>query len=353
MFRNNVHIVSFPGRQEDGAKNRLTLLVDRFRDHADRLQDSLVLFQSAETPGDIERYFIAPLQEKGINCSYATIFRTDWSLEELFRADRRLTISAMDDEALEKTRIFLNLFGVARASLNSIREAEIYESARKALKFTITSFINQLAMAYPDTDVRALTRTLLQQESLVDNVYPTIGPIGYKTVIAVNQLIDGSSHPERLGLIRNAEFDNLSSILHYAEVIKRRGVNTVTILGISEKGDQKDIRLSPSLILAERLVGLGIEIRLHDPYFSREEVNELMPKARYFDIRAEADGGCECLVVMTDHRDYRYLTQPDIDTLCASARLIIDNLELWKDFSFPLQSIYHVPGDGKLMELDR
>lgn len=351
MFENSVHIISFPGHDESMAENRLKELSHGFISHKEKLANSLILFQSAETPGDIERYFIKPLEAEGVECSFCAIFRTDWSVEEFFKAERKQMVAGHDKRSMAKVELLLCMLGIDYISLAGIKAAEIYENARKVLNYLIASFVNQLCLAYSDVDIRPMIPPLIQSVQQ-DDIASGMGPIGYKSTVAVESLLSGSLHPERLRLVCDVEPANLSAILNYAEIIKRMSITDVTILGVCEKGDQKDVRLSGTLVLAEKLIEENITVRLHDPYFTQEGIVAIVPGAQY----AHLDGGMpetQCLVLMTDHRVYRYLTQPDLNRIIGSARLVVDNPGLWEKFSFPRETIYHVPGDGKLEWLGR
>jgi len=349
LFRNNVHIISFPGKMDD--INELEEVAEMFLANREALKGALVLFQSAETPGDIRRHFIEPLKSGGAECSFASAFRTDWSFEEFMTERTRQMVAGYDEESLVKARAFLEECGIEYAALSSIEEAELYECARKTLHYTVSSFVNQLAMAYPSTDVRNVTGFLMRHIRL-DDITPSVGTMGYKEVNAMEHILEGSGNPAALTVIRDNELTNVSSIMHYAEIIKRRS-SGAAILGICEKEDQKDIRMTPARILAESLVEDGLEVHIHDPYFTPQEIGELLPGA-VFDPDIEGVAGIECVVLMTAHRAFRRLTQEDLDRLgVSSARLVIDNPGLWKNFSFSRDTLYHVPGDGKLGEAER
>ncbi len=349
MFDNSVHIISFPGKDESDPENKLAIMAEYFIRFKERLKDCLILFQAAETPGDIEKYFITPLKQADINCSFASLFRTDWSAEEFFQAKHQQITAGHDRESMKKLELILCMLGIRHTPLPNIKSAEIYENSRKVLNHLIASFINQLSLAYSDVDIRRMVVPLVQSIR-PDEITSGMGPIGYKYVAAVDSILEGSLYPERLRMVRDSETSSLSAILNYADFLKRKSIVDVTILGICEKGDQKDIRLSGPLVLAEKLVSDNICVRLHDPYFTEEEIMDILPGVGYTDL-SQTDFKTECIILMTDHRMYRYFTQPDLDRITRHTRLIIDNPGMWEKFTFPSPLIYHIPGDGNLERL--
>jgi UDP-N-acetyl-D-mannosaminuronate dehydrogenase len=352
MFRNKLHIICFPGKVESRNGNRLVDIAEIFKPYQEELKDGLILFQSGETPGDIQRHFIEPLKATCVDCSFATVFRTDWSIEEFFYANKRQVISGFDTQSLEKVKDVIELFDIKHATLSTIKEAEIFESARKSLQYIVSSFVNQLMLAYPDTDIRQMA-DFIKDEIHFDDTSPSIGPIGYKSASAIGHLLDGSLHPDRLTILRDTEAAGLSALIRYSEIVRRQSGDSVTILGISEKRDQRDIRLSASLIMAERLLAGGVQVKLHDPYFTKKEIAEFLPGAEVITDLGQPINS-ECFLMMTPHRAYRYLSQAELDLLgVTSAKFVIDNEGLWKDLMFSKQTIYHIPGDGKLRGLEK
>lgn len=352
MFQNNLHIISFPGKNESGNGNCLVDISGIFKQYKKCLTDSLILFQSGETPGDVQRLFINPLRECGITCSIATAFRTDWSIEEFFDTKKPQVLSGCDQESQDKVRSVFDLFGIKYEMLSSVKEAEIYESSRKSLQHIVSSFFNQLMLAYPDTDIRKVSELAIDALQ-IEGTYPNLGVLGYKSASAIGHLLDGSTQPEKLTILRDSEAASLSALIIYSEIIRRKSDCRVMIFGISEKSDQRDIRLSPALILAESLLSKGVHVQMHDPYFDGDEIGELLPEADFLPGILEPLK-CECIVMMTPHLEYHYLNQSDLDFLgITSAKIVIDNYGLWKDFRFKNDTIYHIPGDGKLRSLER
>jgi len=345
LLKNSVHIISTPSFSESGDVNRLSEIAQCFITNKDKVSGHIIIFQSAETPGNIDKLFINPLKKNGVNCFYATAFRTDWTVEEFFYSSNQQVVSGECPKSLLMVKSFLNVIDVNHVELSSIMEAEIYECARKSLHYSIDAFVNQIMLSYPETNIRKLTNLL--NNIKIEDANPSIGAIGYKYASAISYLLEGSTFPERLTIIREADSANISSILYYAEIIPHFITDYVVILGICETEDQKNIRFSPSLLIAERLLKNGNNVFIHDPFFNESEINDLLPGATYIDELIPF-AKKSCILAMTGHRIYRYLTQEDLERLnIFSARLVIDNAGLWDKYRFSDKTLYHIPGDGK------
>lgn len=78
---------------------------------------------------------------------------------------------------------------------------------------------------------------------------------------------------------------------------------TVTLLGVAYKGGVSDVRETPSLVLADRLVQMNVgEVRLTDPYVDDVDVNYEISS-----LEACLDGA-DAAVLVTDHPEYGALS---------------------------------------------
>lgn len=346
MFNSQVHIFAFPVFYK-GGKSLIDKMTDLFVKQKEKLDDKLIIFLSAGPPGTIERHIVDVLRRNNVNCSIATAFRNDWTVEEFLRKDKKRVLAGNDVKSLSKIEFFYDMLGIKYKTLSSIKEAEIYENARNGIQYATTVFINQLALAYQGTNIRAMTEYLLEDVELNES-HLSIGAGGYKMPYFIQSILDGSQNPHALSLIQEVHNINLSMILMYAEKIKKRGIKSVTILGLSVRGNQKDIALSPAVILAEYLSKSGMMVCIDDPFYDKESLSEILPACKSIDIfkdKLEA----EALFVMTDHNKYKYITQEDIDSLGINKiPLIIDNIALFKNFKFNHSTVYHAIGDGNL-----
>lgn len=346
MFTSNIHIMAFPLADREG-NNMLKEIVDFFVNYKGKLENSLIIFLSAWVPGTIDKSFIKILHNSNIKCSIASAFRNDWTIEEFLSDNKKRMLAATDEESLRRIKFFYELLGIKYKILPTIKEAEIYENAKNSFQFITTVFINQLALAYPDTNVRVMTEYLLEDVELNES-HLSIGAGGYKMPFSLQNIIDGSVGPAFLTLLRETQNTSLSMILTYAEVIKKIGCKSVTMLGLSIKGNQKNIDLSPAVILAEYLSKLGVGVFVDDPFYDEKSLYEILPSCKVADILKDGLKS-EALFVMADHSKYKYITQDNINRLgIYNARIIIDNIPLFIKFKFSSSTIYHAVGDGKM-----
>jgi len=346
MSTANVHILSFPLSDKQG-NDLLKKVYSVFDGLKKRFADSLVIFQSVGTPGQIDTNFTRPLKKSGVALSTAAAFRSDWSVEEFIMDSKKRVLAANDTDSLKKVMFFYDTLGIRYNKFSTIKEAEIYENTKNSFQYATDVFINQLALAYADTDIRAITKCLLEDIELSES-HLSIGAGGYKMPFSVQNILDGSRNPNALSLIKDVQSANLSMILNYAELLKKKGFKSATILGLTEKGNQKNLDLSPSVILAEYLNKLGITVYIDDPFYDDESLHELLPFSKSIDILKDKLRS-EALFIMTDHNKYKYITQQDINSQkISNAGLIIDNVSLFKNYKFSHSTVYHAIGDGRL-----
>lgn len=346
MFGTNVHIIAFPAVNR-GGKDLLGLLAKIFIKNKAQLEGALVLFLSAGVPGNIRKQFIAPLQKSGCRCSFASAFRSDWVMEDFLRDSRPRILAADSLQGLAMAKSFFDAMEITTKNLGTVEEAELYENSKNTLQYMVTMFINQLAFAYPNINMRKMTSYLLRDVALNES-HLNIGAGSVKLPISVDNILRGSSNPNVLSLINETEGANINLILSYAELLKKNKCASAVILGISVRSNQRNIDVSPSIMIAEYLHKLGLRVWIDDPFYSDAVLKKIAPFARPTDIIKDGFKA-DALVVMTDHDKYKYLSQEDINRLgIRNAHLVIDNNGLFQNFSFSPKTKYHVIGDGKL-----
>jgi UDP-N-acetyl-D-glucosamine dehydrogenase len=90
------------------------------------------------------------------------------------------------------------------------------------------------------------------------------------------------------------------------------------ILGVAYKPDIDDIRESPALDVIHLLQEKGAEVSYHDPYIPRFQTHDGAQMESVLDLM-KAVHNADCVVVITDHKDYDYSAIMD------AAKLIFDS----------------------------
>lgn len=120
----------------------------------------------------------------------------------------------------------------------------------------------------------------------------------------------------------------------------------IAILGTAYKGNVDDFRLSPSEPIIIDFIQLGAEIVVYDPYcnesFGAKRANTLY----------EAIEGADCLVIITDHKEFKNLNLQEIKNLMNSKPAIIDGRRIINPHEAEeLGIIYYGIGFGKRRDL--
>ena len=319
LFENNIHIISFPNSD----KFDYISLAKLFIQNRAKLEDSLVLFQSAGIPKTIEDGFCKILEEHNLNIEIATVFRSDWTIEDFFNKNSQRTISGNNIDAIEKTQIFLKLLNLESIKLSSIEESEVYENTKNALNYTMVAFFNQLSLAYPHIDVNELSKKLLKSISF-NNLSLGVSSVDYKSEQSIENILRSSSG-DFLSILKEANNTNISFLFYYVNLLKNKNVNSVTMLGLSSYNSMKDLRFSPSVMLAEYLNKENIKVYIHDDNFSKEEVSVVLPYCEFLDINSQVINS-DVVVIMSLSKEYKFFTQNNIDEIGLSkTKYILDN----------------------------
>jgi UDPglucose 6-dehydrogenase len=197
--------------------------------------------------------------------------------------------------------------------------AEMIKYASNAFLATKVSFINEIAhiCEYVGADVSRVAEGM--------GLDPRIGPHFLRPGIGFG----GSCLPKDLrALLETAreyllEPALLQAVLRVNEAQRRRFVDrlevllegladkTVAVLGLAFKAGTDDVRESPALAVAERLLARGAQVRAHDPA-ALEAAARVLPALSYFAEPYEAVTGADAVLLLTDWPEYRELDWREI-----------------------------------------
>ena len=108
--------------------------------------------------------------------------------------------------------------------------------------------------------------------------------------------------------------------------------STILILGVAYKPNVGDTRHSPAFVIMERLRALGANIVYNDPYVPSISYEGLALES--VDLGEEVLQGADCVLLVTNHRDYPY------QHIANQAKLIVDTRNAFAEY--PGSHIHHL-----------
>jgi UDP-N-acetyl-D-mannosaminuronic acid dehydrogenase len=130
--------------------------------------------------------------------------------------------------------------------------------------------------------------------------------------IAVDPWFLVEAAPEQASLIRQARLVNDGMPEHIVQLVKQAisGIDrpVIACLGLTYKADVDDLRESPAVEVVKRLVSHGFIVRSYDPYVRQVPGME----ATQVNSLQQALDKADCVVVLTDHSEFRRLSPKDL-----------------------------------------
>ena len=235
-----------------------------------------------------------------------------------FTKPDRIVVGAFDDADGDAVAALYESIDapVVRAEVAS---AEMVKLASNAFLATKISFINEIANVCEETgaDV-SLVAEGMGLDRRIGSLFlrPGIGYSGSclpKDVSALKQLAGNSGY----------HFQLLTAVIEVNELQKRRVVSklvkhlgglrgkTIALLGLAFKPNTNDMRDAPSLILAQRLLAEGAEVRGWDPV-ALEEARAVLRGVDLRESMLDAVTGADAAVIVTEWDELRDLATPEV-----------------------------------------
>lgn len=199
--------------------------------------------------------------------------------------------------------------------LTSVRAAEMIKYAANAFLATKISFINEIANLCESVgaDVRDVVAGAGSDHRIgTAFMQPGLGFGGScfpKDVMALMRLAESKGVVPRL--LRSVLETNAAQIDAYCNKIEAHIPDLegkrLTVLGLAFKPNTDDIRESPAIALARRLLSQGAVIAAHDPVAIENARGVLHGAVECFTDPYEAARGAHALVVATEWNEYKEL----------------------------------------------
>ncbi len=199
------------------------------------------------------------------------------------------------------------------------------------LRFQGLALANGLSLAFPQYDMTHIL-SLSSTKWNIPLYHPSMGIGGHCIPLAPRYtLAEGGSENPYLQPVRDAVSLNheyfgrlYENRLH--ELL--RDCRSIAVLGLAYTPDAKMHKLSPALDVLRCLKDTP-RLRLHDPYYSAEDIEDIcgVQTVQFPDGLADCDG----IVLVTAHTAYRSAA---IEEAIKPGTVIVDNFGTWRDREF-------------------
>jgi len=347
-----VHMIAIPTEKGDkpwdGALRDVMQKIASEDARPDNLK--LVIIESTLTPGKTDELVIPTLEsgrlKVGRDILAGVAPRRDWFISP--EKNLKYLPRVLGGTTPETTRLMVDVLSIICDRLlpaSDHRHAEMIKSIENAYRHVEITLANQLSLAYPEIDMTEVLR-LVGTKWNVGVYHPSFGTGGYCIPLSSQYVLSGTKRPETLSILKAAVETDKAQPQTVADSLVAKGARKVGILGLSYKGDLKVHILSPTLGIVQRLKERNVDVRVHDPYYSKEEIEKITGVEAF-----EFPTGLkqfDTIIVTAGHRTYSAIPEAALFENLRNCKLVLDNVEeTWKKFNFKQQGIsYHAAGDA-------
>lgn len=292
-----------------------------------------VVLESTTYPGTTEE-LVVPLLEEGSGLVAGDDFHVGYSPERIDPGNSRHTfvntpkvVSGIDAGSLRVVQALYETLVDSVVPVSGTAEAELTKLLENTFRHVNVALVNELAMFAGDMgiDIYEAIEAASTKPFGFMRFVPGPGVGGHCLPIDPSYL----SWSVRHSLGRSFRFVELANDIndHMPEHVVRRlsaslsdrfrlAVNgsRILVLGLSYKANTGDVRESPAVAVAERLVEMGAEVRAVEPHV--QQVGD--SRIALVELTREEVAGADAVVLLTDHDAF------DLAAVADAARYVLD-----------------------------
>jgi UDP-N-acetyl-D-mannosaminuronic acid dehydrogenase len=295
-------------------------------------EGKLIIFEST-LPPKTTKTIIAPMLEEGSGLRCGINFFLAYCPERMIIGnalngitENSRIVGGYNRESAEVAAEFFKTFAKGEIMITDAPTAEVAKLAENTYRDVNIAFANELALLCEQQGVDVIETIKLANTHPRVNIHVPGPGVGGPCLPKDPYLLLHSLKPIDHDIIRIARKINDYMPKHIVRLILQALRNTgkdvqnskIVILGTAYKNDVDDSRLSPSRSIIHELVHQGAEITVFDPY-----CNESFGVKRA-NFLYEAVKGADCLVVVTDHTEFKNLNLKEIKALMNKKPTIAD-----------------------------
>ena len=292
-----------------------------------------VVLESTTYPGTTEE-LVAPLLEEGSGLVAGTDFHLGYSPERIdpgnphwHLTNTPKVVSGIDQASLEAVQTFYDSVVERTVPVSGCKEAELTKLLENTFRHVNIALVNELAMFAGDLGIdvwEAIDAASTKPFGFL-RFTPGPGVGGHCLPIDPSYLSwrvrRALGQPFRFVELANDVNDHMPDYVVRRLVValnrRRQAVNgsRILLLGLAYKRNTGDDRESPAVVVAERLLTLGAEVRVADPHVRQDHVHG--PVVRV-EVTEEELSSADAVILLTDHDAF------DLESVRAHARYVLD-----------------------------
>ncbi len=313
---------------------------------------NLVVLESTVPPKTVENVMLPELVKSGLIIGEELFVSHSPErvipgkvFEELIRNDR--IVGGINEKSSQMTKELYEVFVQGTIHLTDATTAELVKVMENTYRDVNIAFANELAKMAEKLDVNIWEAIKFANYHPRVNVhFPGPGVGGHCIAVDPWFLVElGGETAQIIHLSRNTN-DSMPSYTaqRVQAILNQAGIAgaTVGVMGLAFKGNIDDMRESPSTIVIDELVNLGLNVISYDPHIKE---NKHVTQTQDFQEAANAD----ILLFLTDHHEFKTI---DPTTIRAKHKIVFDaknclNRHNWETAGFE----FHLLGDAKKLKM--
>jgi UDP-N-acetyl-D-glucosamine dehydrogenase len=292
-----------------------------------------VVLESTSYPGTTEE-FVAPRLEAGSGLVAGVDFYLGYSPERIDPGNKVWTfattpklVSGLNQASLVAVQAFYDTLVDQTVAVKGTREAELAKLLENTFRHVNIALVNELAMFAKDLDIDVWEVIDAASSKPFGFARFTPGPGVGGHCLPIDPSYLSWRVKRRLG--RPFRFVDLANDVndHMPDYVVQRltmalnrghrplNGSRVLLLGLAYKRNTGDARQSPALVVAQRLLSLGADVRAADPYVDDAQVDARIARV---EASPQEMADADAVVILTDHDAF------ELGRLAPHARFILD-----------------------------
>jgi UDP-N-acetyl-D-mannosaminuronic acid dehydrogenase len=309
---------------------------------------NLVILESTVPPGTTQNVLAPILSESGLDCQTDLLVAHSPErvlpgriLEELVGNDR--VMGGLTPAATEAARDLYASFVQGTIHLTDATTAEMIKLMENTYRDVNIALANEFAMIAEAIGVNVWQAIeIANKHPRVNVLKPGPGVGGHCIAVDPWFLVQAAPGPAQLIAAARRLNDRMPQHVTEQVLTILAGIErpVVAALGLAYKADVDDARESPAVTVIRWLQASGCEVRAYDPFVLNGH------PIRTEDSLETAVKGADCLLILTDHHEFKTLTPTPVGAMMRH-KIVIDTRNaiqnaLWRTHGFEIFRL----GDG-------